>query len=346
MTFQSGALVDARTESEKQKDYTFGEIVASTNPVTWIEKPQDQWRKFPIFSQNGSGSCVAQTESKELGIMRYLKDGIYVHFSADHIYQQRTNKPVPGMSAIDARTAAQNGVTLEVLAPSQNMNDAQMDSYVIDQYKKDVGSVFCVPNYVHAPIKDIDTVASIIQTTGKGVMVWFYFNIDEWTGVPQVLHDDISIISAQGRHSITAVDPILYQGKKALVIEDSWGPGAGIGGQRVITEDFFNARNFYSGYLVNFKFDENVSKPHYVFLKDLEFNPVYFTDPDVVALQDILKFEGMFPTNQSSTGYFGAVTKTAVQKYQVKYGIAKEGDLGYGRVGPKTRADLNSRYGQ
>ena len=81
----SGALIDTRTEAQKLKDLRFEEIVASANPVNWVEKSPSQWRKFPIFNQDGSGSCVAQTEAKELGIMRWLKDGVYV-ISAQPIF--------------------------------------------------------------------------------------------------------------------------------------------------------------------------------------------------------------------------------------------------------------------
>lgn len=40
------------------------------------------------------------------------------------------------------------------------------------------------------------------------------------------------------------------------------------------------------------------------------------------------------------TTTFGTLTMNAVQKFQLKYGIAREGDPGYGTVGPKTRAKL------
>src|SRR3990167_25647 len=91
--FQSGALIDERSEAEKAKDFKFEEIVTSIAPVVWTEKPSLSWRKFPIFNQNGSGSCVAQTMAKILGVMYYLKNQTYVHFSATHIYQRRSNKP-------------------------------------------------------------------------------------------------------------------------------------------------------------------------------------------------------------------------------------------------------------
>ena len=44
--------------------------------------------------------------------------------------------------------------------------------------------------------------------------------------------------------------------------------------------------------------------------------------------------------------FFGSLTEKAVQKFQIKYGLAKSGDAGFGYVGPKTRARLNSLIGQ
>lgn len=47
----------------------------------------------------------------------------------------------------------------------------------------------------------------------------------------------------------------------------------------------------------------------------------------------------------SETNYFGPATHAAVQRFQVKHGIAGPGDPGYGFVGPATRAKLNDLTG-
>lgn len=338
--FNSGANIDVRSEEEKLKDYKFEEIVASVNPVNWIEKPQSEWRKFPIFNQNGSGSCVAQTTAKLFGILYWLANKVYVHFSATHLYQQRSNKPQSGMAGVEAFEIAKKGITLEALVPSQNMTDAEMDSIEIPEYKKKVGEIFKISNYVILPIKDIDTVASVIQTTGKGVMLWFYFNYGEWQQVPYVSDTNLDLNAPSTcRHSITGVDYTLYNGTKSIISEDSWGPNAGVGGQRIITEDFFKARNWFAAYPMNFKFETDQVPTTFTFSKDLKLGD---RNIDVKNLQDVLKKEGCFPTNIDSTGYFGAITKTSVQKFQIKYNIAKLGEGGFGLVGPKTRAKLNS----
>lgn len=66
----------------------------------------------------------------------------------------------------------------------------------------------------------------------------------------------------------------------------------------------------------------------------------------VTALQNFLKSQGadIYPEGLV-TGYFGSLTREAVEKFQEKYGIANEGDAGYGLVGPKTRAKINELLG-
>lgn len=74
--------------------------MASIEPVNWVER--SVWRKFPIYNQNYSGACVSFSLAKILGIMHAVNQGEWINFSAGFIYQQRANKPMPGMGAIDA----------------------------------------------------------------------------------------------------------------------------------------------------------------------------------------------------------------------------------------------------
>lgn len=369
----TGANLDTRSDEEKSKDYHFAEIVASAAPVNWVAKPQSSWRKFPIYNQNGSGSCVAQTMAKLLGILYFLKNGVYVHFSATHIYQRRVNKTSAGMGGVDVFKIAQQGVTLEELAPSQNMTDDQMTNMKIDDYKVKVGEIFKIGNYIILPIRDIDTVASVIETTGKGVMIWTYWKNDEWTEVPVIKYPGLSADEPSiGRHSTAAIDTTLYEGEKALIIDDSWGSSYGKAGQRVIKESFFKERNFFAAYPMNFAFDDQTQpnpqptpvptpgKPKYTFTQQLTFIPWDSAKnqpvdtilhenqkSDVKALQDILKYEGCFPSNIDSTGLYGNVTASAVLKWQLKYSVDDAVTLNNLRgrnFGPKSMAKMNSLY--
>ncbi len=63
--------------------------------------------------------------------------------------------------------------------------------------------------------------------------------------------------------------------------------------------------------------------------------------PQVAAVQGFLsQYPELYPEGYT-TGYFGNMTKSAVQRFQEKYNIADSNTPGYGRVGPKTRAKLN-----
>ena len=274
------------------------------------------------------------------------------------------------MNGDDVFKIMQKGTTLSAFGDPQKKGDSVMDATEINDFEAKIGEAFKIGNYLTVVDKNIDTIASIIQETQKAVMTWFYFTYAEWTDIPTIKESNLDLYAESTcRHSVAATDftligkknapknPELW-GKKAILIDDSWGPKAtGGAGRRLITEDFFNARNWFRAHFMNFKFEDQSTpeptptpvpgKPKYTFTKDLEYipsAPITYGDKDVVALQDCLRYEGCFPVNSQSTGYFGSVTKASVGKFQVKYGIASAGDAGFGRCGPKTRAKLNALF--
>lgn len=237
-----------------------------------------------------------------------------------------------------------NGVTLESLMPSQNMSEGEINAVKRTKLAERVATAFILGKWITLPF-DIETIASVIQTTGKGVMVWFRFNYLDWTDFPSVVTSN-----PQYGHSVTAVDFTLYNGKKYLVIEDSWGKFGLFDGQRLISDEFIRYRMFNAAYPINFRNDEEgrPAKPQYTFKKQLQFSPVFSTDPDVVALQNCLKYLGIFPTNIDSTGYYGAITAKYVLEFQKKFNVDDPVllDKMQGRtVGPKTLSKLNELFG-
>lgn len=366
-----GALDDPRPPEEQAKNYSFAEIVglANANPVQWVEKKRPNgvqlvlsnvagafWRKFPVRNQDGSGSCVAQTLAKLMGILAYLRFGIFIVFSAGHIYMRRKNKPAAGMWADDVYQIGQKGVTLEEFMPSDNKDDNALDSAYISELHKAMG--LSISNYIWLPVGDIEAAASVIQTTKKGVMNWHRFAISEWKAVPQVLVNDPS-----NHHSVAGVDFTLYEGEKAIVIDESWGDTFGFDGQRVLKESWYKARNTHASYPMDFKFDGNVPTPTPIaFTKPLVFIPLNLQtqeiEPafvatheaqkaDVVRLQDVLKKEGLFPSNIASTGLYQELTRKAVKAFQYKHAVAPAAELeevNGKRVGQKTLDKLNQLY--
>ena len=79
--------------------------------------------------------------------------------------------------------------------------------------------------------------------------------------------------------------------------------------------------------------------------------PLYrgVSDLQVFSLQACLKkLPGIYPEGLT-TGYFGALTEKAVQRFQKNHLIVSSGSpqtTGYGLVGPKTRSKLNIVCGQ
>lgn len=62
----------------------------------------------------------------------------------------------------------------------------------------------------------------------------------------------------------------------------------------------------------------------------------------VTALQNLLKQDLTLYPEGIVSGYMGPATTAAIKRFQMRYGIAKPGEGGYGLVGPKTRVKLNS----
>lgn len=80
-----------------------------------------------------------------------------------------------------------------------------------------------------------------------------------------------------------------------------------------------------------------------IFVKPLSFG---MTSSDVRRLQTLLATKPEIYPEGKITGYFGLLTKKAVQNFQLHYGVVtSKSDSGFGYVGPKTRAKLQEIFG-
>lgn len=61
----------------------------------------------------------------------------------------------------------------------------------------------------------------------------------------------------------------------------------------------------------------------------------------VTFLQEFLKRDRVLYPERIVNGYFGPATEHAVQRFQIKFGLAQNGVAGFGMIGPKTRIKLN-----
>ncbi|HEY9582705.1 MAG TPA: peptidoglycan-binding protein [Candidatus Paceibacterota bacterium] len=80
----------------------------------------------------------------------------------------------------------------------------------------------------------------------------------------------------------------------------------------------------------------------FVFIRSLSLG---VSGSDVTELQRVLALDPTLYPEANLSGYFGGLTQKAVQRFQVRYGIAVEGAQGYGVFGPATRAKFASVYG-
>lgn len=322
---------DNRPIEKQQKDWYQEELVAQTNPVNWVVKKRNEFRSFPVMNQNYTNKCVAFTLRKLAMINYFLKTGELLDFSASFPYEYRVNKPTGGMIGVDAFDIWVNrGIPTEALCRSNQIRDN--DEVKIDEMAIQVAKGFLCGAHIGINPGDFDRVASTIQTTDKGIMGWFYFTSREWSKeFPEVMDNLTSPYDERAsRHSVTIVDFGILDGKEVLKVEDS----AHFGGlnTRYITREFFEKRNFFNRYSMNFKYEQKQEETPKL-TKTLRMG---MTDPEVVILQNILKNKGYYATNSQSTGFFGSYTHSVVVKLQKDFGLVVDGI-----VGPKTREVLN-----
>ena len=340
--FGTGLLDDNRSQEEKDKDYDSREVASAFAPITWREKPQNEWTSYPIMNQGQTSSCVAHAIAKCIGILNFRENGKYLDLSRRWIYSYRSNKPQPGMWFDQAMEyVRKNGVPLELLLQSEGLTEEQMNNNAdVRAYIIQIAEVFKTLGWVQLRPTgdkryDIEEIASIIEARGH-ILLGYRFHYDEWTAFPKVLRPD-----PPNHHAIAGTDNTLYEGDKKNIIDDSWGNQTAINGKRLISQDFTTQRCTFAGYFLNLAVntDPEQPKPKYNFTRNLSYGME--NDPDVRAYQDILKYEELFPDNVESTGSFYGLTAKHNEQFQIRYGISP---TSANNVGPLTRAKLAELY--
>lgn len=337
----TGLIPDPREEEKKAKDYQHAELYGAL-PLNWVEKTPDQWRKFPIRNQDGSGQCVAFSCAMALGVNNLLENNKFENLSPRYIYSKRVNQDSAGMWLQNAfEISCKHGSPLDTFLPSDLLNEQQANEPFTETPEMTANAqLFKGKSYLFC--RNIDEIAQVIAR-GLAVPICATWKFDEWTSVPKVIHRPVD--SSFARHCVTGVDYFLYNGEKAILVNESWGSEYGNDGLRILTESFLNERMTGAGYIIDLVNVPPPVKPVHHFTV-----PLYFgmqEEPDVKALQNILKYEGLFPTNTNSTGNYYEITRKAVLAYQRKYKVASEAELTMlqgRRVGYKTIVSLNSKY--
>lgn len=301
-TQYQGALLDDRPELAKAKDFKLeGTELAGASQIVWVEKKIEDWKNYPARNQISSSSCVAQAFSKALFTLGHDIT------SAHPIYRQRKNFNDKGMWLYDAADILKKqGTVPEVIAKSQNLGEDEMNRDIEDateKYLKDNPIKIGAYAYIN---RNIEGIAKAVEEHKHCVLTFGATN-QEWTDIPEVKGEPVWY------HAICAVDYVLYQGKKYIVIEDSWGENVGrFGDRRLISEDFINKRCTGAMVILPYVKEE---KTNYKFTKVLRLGS---KGKEVEELQKALKILGFFP-NMQTTEVFGKITETAVKKFQEAY---------------------------
>jgi hypothetical protein len=321
-----GLIPDTRSQIDKDKDYVHDEVAPQAVALNW-DRGIEGAPTYSIRDQNGSSSCVGQATAKALEIITGTVQ------SAHPIYRRRNNYPNLGMWLQDAGNIVRHlGTTSEEISPSQKMSELEMnkDIFVETPIKQAM--------YITANFKDIDTIAMAIETQ-KHCVLTIQSNYAEWdVEKPKVSWSPITF-----GHAICGVYYFKDEnGEKCILIDESW--GASNIRRRILTESFIKARGTGALYFIPIVPTPPPTKPKFTFSSVLEFGQNNFS---IKMLQDILKYEGFFPTATTSTGYYGEITRKCVLQWQIKHDVAPMAELNAlqgKRVGQKTIAKLNSIY--
>lgn len=310
LKYNLGVAEDPRSPEERVRDYSHSQL-AGAPIIEWKEKKQAEWKRYVEREQDGSLSCMAQGGAKGYEILTAKI------VSAHPPYRSRLNYPSGGMWTQNLGDVYKHvGTTLETLDVSQRIGESEMNRDIT------VETPFKIGGYAFPNNKSIDEIAQAIETH-KHCIITIHGSKEEWTAVPKYNGKEIDF-----GHGICAVDYFIWEGEKAILLEDSTGHFNSIDGKgaRIITESYLKMRCSSAIYFT-------LEAPQYLFSVLMRFGS---KGNEVKELQKRLNREGMAIEKLVVDGDFGKRTQSAVKNYQKNHGLVADGI-----VGAKTRAELN-----
>ena len=331
----------------KQTDYRIEELFAALPAFNW--RPLvDPKPLFPMKQQDGSSSCVCQSISKALGVLEYYENGGYRDLSPRFIYAQRPNTPQAGMIFRDGLDIAiKQGAPLESLLPSYGKGETEMNGLAdLKEDAKQIAQVYKGKNYAYCD-STFDTIASLLEQKVP-VVIGIKGSNAGWSNPPNGIVRPPRTFESIWYHGLVIVPEGkngkncgIINGKKAFVFDNSWGDDWALNGQGIITEDYpilwnYNLLNLPDNW--RDAVPESIAKPKHRF--DVALGYGMKNNPEVVLLQQALKWLGMFPKDTPMTGNYYSITSKAVETFQTTYGISVNGN-----VGIATMAKLSEIFG-
>lgn len=357
--FGTGALIDTPDD----RDFQWQEIGFAAAPFNWgvgydvevelTNKLGIPGFTIPVKDQNGSGSCGGQAWSYYDASFEAMATGTYEERSAKYIYAQTFIAPAGSYGRDNANILSSQGCAQESVLTSYDNGNPPGEAFM--QRRQDIttearndAKKARAKGYANVS-QDIDTIAQAIRENYGVVIGLVGQNNGTWLSVFPKAPD---IGAEHWYHWLYAGKAALINGKKHIGVINSWGKDVGQGGWQWISEDYLKTilpGDPYGKAIFGVwtqVFDPASLEPgfQHKFTQQMDFGAI---GAEVIALQIALKQEGCFPSYVPATGLFGLITQRAVKKFQAKYGIVSSGTpatTGYGRVGPKTIAQLNKLF--
>lgn len=310
-----GVLPDTRSVSEQSKDWQATELLdAGIMTPVFRTVGKNEWNKYTLRDQDGSGSCVSQAIAKGFEVLYKKQTGKTVVFSATPIYQKRQGKPNGGMYIHDAfAIAIKSGTCPESYMPSQKMSDKQMDAATLPANYEEINDMLDAIAYVAMPA-DFDYVAAWIEQNGYA-SIHIAADRKNWS-------KDFPSLGSKSRgilHATAGVDAVTYEGVQYIVIEDSWGEFGEFKGQRLLSREVFNDMFTRGAGFTVLEYDVTDRLKFQPFTVKMEQGQ---TSDEVAKLQTYLREKGYFPQGTRSTGYYGNITALAVYNFQMANKVA------------------------
>lgn len=325
----------------------YAEVAESAAPFDWsttydvealiAQKLVTPGLKIPIKNQGQSGSCGGQSESYLGEMIGALHLGNFEEKSAKFTYAPVA---VPGGgSAGDTLAArAENfGWGSELLTPSyengQPPTEEFMEQYVditseaTEHAKIDraLSSALVSINIDSIAQAARDNVGVRIGIAGSNNGTW----LSEFPQPPKAGE-------TLWYHWVTVSKAEMRNGVKMVGFPNSWGITTGNQGWQWIDANYVTPAHIFEARAYVFNNTPIPPAFKHTFTEQLDLGA---TGPEVTAVQTALQINGEFPANIKPTGYFGAITQTALKAFQTKYGLSP-----VGRVGPLTIAELNKLF--
>jgi hypothetical protein len=328
----SGALYDNRDVKEKEKDFSIKELGASSvQEIPYLSRAKALKQIKEIRNQATTSSCGAH--AGELAAS-HLNDGKI--FSRAKLYRFRQNYSDQGMYIYDI------GKIMRDVGLADNDNITASEE-VYNAIKKEITAIAHIGGYTVDDTPTFEELAYTSNVLKLPQVILLYAKDGKEYGKECPIADESfsNPQTARIRHFV-CIPPngaFINKKKKYLIIQDS----AGFGGLfvRQFSEEWVSKRVLSSMAVMGELKKESDRITRYVFKQDLKVGD---KNEEVAELQLTLQELGFFPQIQC-TGYYGGITRKAVEDFQKKYEKSILWSIGLklptGYFGKSTRKKLN-----